>query len=285
MIRLTPPHTPAVVRRTRVAATLSLIVSLFLASPASASNEVCSFAHDTGSAVAADRPAGRDVAVEHAPLRSAVAPALNRVLSPQRSDPARREARSVALAMTAAVASVAPMAFAYDGPPCGYDVPVVSRVRAIASIPAEAPFPQLTAGGGKAASLAVGVEGIPMTPAGSLVTPRGTIGFTDDAVASAYQGMRSGGGHASRHLVDAGLIPNSGSLSSRVALFEDLTSPILRSPSRTFDWRLGDTATRAFAGEAGGQRVVVFVAKEGPYQGRVVSAVVSDSGQIAQWGL
>ena len=117
------------------------------------------------------------------------------------------------------------------------------------------------------------------------VAPQSAIGFTDDAVASAYQGMRSGGGHASRHLVDAGLIPNSGSLSSRVALFEDLTSPILRSPTRTFDWRLGGTATRAFAGEAGGQRVVVFVAKEGPYQGRVLSAVVPDSTQVAQWGL
>ena len=105
---MTPPHTPAAVRRTRVAATLTLIVSIFLASPASASNEVCSFAHDPGVAVAAEHPAGRDVAVEYAPLRRAIASAPNRVLSPERSDPARGEARAVALAMTATVASVAP---------------------------------------------------------------------------------------------------------------------------------------------------------------------------------
>lgn len=111
------------------------------------------------------------------------------------------------------------------------------------------------------------------------------IGFADDAVGSAYQGMRSGGGHAIRHLRDKGLISNSGSLASQVSQFERLTSPILRSPSSTFDWRLGNTLTRGFAGEAGGQQVVVFVAKEGPYQGRVLSAVVPDANQMAQWGL
>jgi YD repeat-containing protein len=34
-----------------------------------------------------------------------------------------------------------------------------------------------------------------------------------------------------------------------------------------------------------GNPVVVFVAKEGPYQGRVLSAVVPDARQMAQWGL
>jgi hypothetical protein len=97
--------------------------------------------------------------------------------------------------------------------------------------------------------------------------------------------MRGGGGHASRHLVDEGLIPNSGSLASRVELFEDLTTPLLTSPAKTFDWRLGKTATCAFAGDVGGTSVVVFVAKGGPYQGVVVSAVVPDANQVAQWGL
>ncbi len=122
-------------------------------------------------------------------------------------------------------------------------------------------------------------------PAKYRLAPQATIGFADDAVGSAYQGMRSGGGHAMRHLMDEGLIPNSGSLASRAGIFEDLTSPILRNPSSTFNWRLGDTATRAFAGQAGGRQVVVFVAKEGPYQGRVISAVVPDANQVAQWGL
>ena len=55
--------------------------------------------------------------------------------------------------------------------------------------------------------------------------------------------------------------------------------------AKTFDWRLGATSTRAFAGDVGGTQVVVFVAKDGPYQGVVVSAVVPDASQIAQWGL
>lgn len=117
------------------------------------------------------------------------------------------------------------------------------------------------------------------------VATKGAIGFSDDAVGSAYQGMRSGGGHAIRHLRDEGLISNSGSLASQVSQFENLTSPILRSPSSTFDWRLGNTLTRGFAGESRGRQVVVFVAKEGPYQGRVLSAVVPDASQMAQWGL
>ena len=111
------------------------------------------------------------------------------------------------------------------------------------------------------------------------------IGFADDAVASAYQGMRSGGGHAMRHLIDEGLIPNAGSLSSRAQAFQELTSPVLRNPTASFDWKLGTTATRAFAGEAGGRQVVIFVAKEGQYEGRVLSAIVPDTAQIAQWGL
>jgi len=116
-------------------------------------------------------------------------------------------------------------------------------------------------------------------------TPSGERRYSYFADGHAYQGMRSGGGHAMRHLIDEGLVPNAGSLASRAQAFERLTSPILRSPAASFDWRLGGTAARAFAGEAGGRQVVVFVAKEGPYQGRVLSAIVPDAAQIAKWGL
>ena len=88
-----------------------------------------------------------------------------------------------------------------------------------------------------------------------------------------------------RHLMDEGLIPNAGSLASRARLFEDLTSPILRNPAKSFDWRIGNTAARAFAGEAGGSRVVVFVAKEGLYQGRVILRLFRMPLRIAQSGL
>lgn len=121
-------------------------------------------------------------------------------------------------------------------------------------------------------------------PGGKVAATHIATGFADNAVGSAYQGMRSQGGHAIRHLRDEGLIVNSGSLASQVAEFERLTSPILRTPAKTFDWRLGDTMTRAFMGQAGGRTVVVFVAKEGAYDGRVLSAVVPDAGQMLQWG-
>src|SRR5688572_911760 len=97
--------------------------------------------------------------------------------------------------------------------------------------------------------------------------------------------MRSGGGHAMRDLIDEGLIPNAGSLASRAARFQELVAPILTGPAKAFDWKLGGSAARAFAGEAGGRQVVVFVAKEGAYQGRVLSAIIPDAAQIAQWGL
>ena len=114
---------------------------------------------------------------------------------------------------------------------------------------------------------------------------KAATGLSDDAIEVAYQGMRSDGGHATRHLRADGLIANRGSLASQVAEFQQLTSPILRSPAKTFDWKLGRTMTRAYAGQAGGRTVVVFVAQDGGYEGSIVSAVVPDAAQMAQWGL
>ncbi|MCP4964921.1 MAG: hypothetical protein GY926_06760, partial [bacterium] len=142
-------------------------------------------------------------------------------------------------------------------------------------------------GGGKHLDEALDtVDEVPTRPTPTTIpSPSGGLGFTDDTVSSAFQGMRNDGGHASRHLVDAGLIANSGPLVSRVDEFVRITTPMLTNPAKTFDWRLGNTATRAFAGDVSGTPVVVFVAKDGPYQGVVVSAVVPDTNQIAQWGL
>lgn len=123
-----------------------------------------------------------------------------------------------------------------------------------------------------------------MTPS-ALGAARGAIGFVDDEVASAYQGMRSGGGHTMRHLIDEGLIPNAGNLASRAQNFGLLNSPILRNPAASFDWWIGNTAARVFAGQAGGMQVVVFSAKVGPFKARVFSAIVPNATQMAQWGL
>jgi len=112
-----------------------------------------------------------------------------------------------------------------------------------------------------------------------------TCGFSADTVASAFQGMRGEGGHAMRYLIKAGLIPDSGSPQTKAEIFQRLVTPILLHPSKTFDWRVGNTLARGFAGEVRGTRVVVFVAKEGLYQGRVISAVVPEASGVAKWGL
>ncbi|KQQ94606.1 hypothetical protein ASF62_11090 [Leifsonia sp. Leaf325] len=111
------------------------------------------------------------------------------------------------------------------------------------------------------------------------------VGLGADAASAAFQGMRAEGGHAIRHLREEGLIPNTGSLSSQVSKFEQATSPILTSPSATFDWRVGSTEAHAFAGKVGGRQVVVFVAAEGAYEGKVLSAYVPTSDQISKMGL
>lgn len=146
-----------------------------------------------------------------------------------------------------------------------YDVPAFARVDVHEFDTTDASPTESSGAREASASPSVQARGPSTTPSVSAVATNTAIGFTDDAVGSAYQGMRSGGGHAMRHLIDEGLIPNSGSLASRASTFQDLTSPILTNPSATFNWRLGDTATRAFAGQAGGRQVVVFVATEGPY--------------------
>jgi hypothetical protein len=55
--------------------------------------------------------------------------------------------------------------------------------------------------------------------------------------------------------------------------------------SKTFDWKVGGVMSRAFVGVAQGRTVVVFVAKEGLYEGKVLSAIVPDLKQMSQWGL
>ncbi|MDF5757365.1 hypothetical protein [Spongiactinospora sp. TRM90649] len=71
-----------------------------------------------------------------------------------------------------------------------------------------------------------------------------------------------------RHLIDDDLIPNKGSVAAKRQVSEELLTPVLTNPTKTFSWKLGDTKTRAFAGMVRGKMVVVFVAMEGPYRAR-----------------
>jgi hypothetical protein len=88
-----------------------------------------------------------------------------------------------------------------------------------------------------------------------------------------------------RYLIDEGMIPNKGSVAGKAAIFQDRLSPILTSPVKTFNWKLGDTQTKAFAGLVDNKMVVAFVAKEGDYQGKVLSAFVSNPENMINWSL
>jgi hypothetical protein len=110
--------------------------------------------------------------------------------------------------------------------------------------------------------------------------------FSPITVGDAFNGMNKGGGHAIRKLRDDdGIIPNKGSLASQVAIFKEKIAPVLVNPEKTFDWKIGDTRSRGYSGEVDGRLVVVFVAQEGAYQGKVLSAWVATPENIAKWGL
>ncbi len=109
---------------------------------------------------------------------------------------------------------------------------------------------------------------------------KSAVGFAPGTAESALTGMRNGGGHAIRHL-EGILIPKNGSLQSRLEAFQALATPILENPVHAANWRIGATEARAFLGNVNGQNVVVVVAKEGAYQGKVISSFIPDSNQLS----
>jgi len=95
-----------------------------------------------------------------------------------------------------------------------------------------------------------------------------------------------GGGRQERlaRLKD-GLIPNKGSVASQAKYFQENFSQVLTSPHKTFDWKIGDTQAKGFARRVDGKMVVLFVAKEGPYQGMVLSSMVPGARNMTKWDL
>lgn len=114
---------------------------------------------------------------------------------------------------------------------------------------------------------------------GQGVAPKGAIGFAAGLGETALTGMRGGGGHAIRKMQGV-LVPNSGSLASRVEAFKSIAVPILERPLHTANSRVGATQGRAFLGKAGGRDVAIVVAKEGPHQGKVITSFFPDGNQL-----
>jgi hypothetical protein len=111
-----------------------------------------------------------------------------------------------------------------------------------------------------------------------------TGGLSSADATAALTNMRNNGGHAIRHLRDEGIIANRGSLASQVEEFSTIARPALQDPLVTpFHWRVGGGDTLAYLTRLEDGRVVgFFVAQEGPWAGRVVSAFVPDPDQLAQ---
>ena len=114
--------------------------------------------------------------------------------------------------------------------------------------------------------------------------PSIAIGFARGTAHTALEGMRRGGGHAIAYLV-GDVIPNTGSLASKVAAFRKIAVPILEGPLKSFNGWLGGTKTRIFIGIVDGRKLAIFVAAEGPYKGKVISSFFPNAKKLAEWGL
>jgi hypothetical protein len=129
-----------------------------------------------------------------------------------------------------------------------------------------------------------------LSPAGT-TTDMGDAGFAPQTAAAIGFAPGEGAGaltasrlqHGTRRLRDAGLLPAWRSSTSPQAIRGSLR-PILERPLAAFDHSLSGTAVRGFLGELSGQRVAVFVFKEGPLQGRLAPSFVPSAAQLAKWG-
>jgi hypothetical protein len=117
---------------------------------------------------------------------------------------------------------------------------------------------------------------------GARSTVKPTIGYVEGAGESALTPNRLQ--HGSRHLTEAGLLPNwSGKNSPEIIKREFV--PILEHPTATVDHMLGKNRVKGFIGEIDGERVAIFVFKDGPYQGQLASSTVPTENQLKMWGL
>ncbi|MDA8139246.1 MAG: hypothetical protein M0036_11400 [Desulfobacteraceae bacterium] len=108
------------------------------------------------------------------------------------------------------------------------------------------------------------------------------IAFAEDTGKSAFTPDRLQ--HASRHLIDAGVLPNWSKTTAQQ--FTELGSKILENPIATFDHVLkGGHAVKGFIGKMNGKDVAMMVFKEGPLQGKLATAVVPTAEQMTKWGV
>lgn len=99
-------------------------------------------------------------------------------------------------------------------------------------------------------------------------------GMSSTAAEFALTDLKGGGGHAIRHLRTNGIIRNSGTLMSQMNEFRKIAEPILTNPTATYKYTLRGIKTMAYEGYYMGKRIVIYVAKEGPKNGKILSSAV-----------
>ncbi|HYX37136.1 MAG TPA: polymorphic toxin-type HINT domain-containing protein, partial [Oligoflexus sp.] len=114
-------------------------------------------------------------------------------------------------------------------------------------------------------------------------TPCNTaVGYAAGVAKSAFTPDRLQ--HASRHLIDDGILPNWSKATAQK--FTEMGTKILEAPIKTFDHVLrGNNPVKAFYGVVDGKDIVVMVYKSGVDQGKVATAVQATSQQVQNWGL
>ncbi len=89
--------------------------------------------------------------------------------------------------------------------------------------------------------------------------------------------------HASRHLTEAGVLPNWSKNTLQMA--KQLYTQVLSNYSKTFDHTLGSEAVKGYYSKVNGNDIVVFIYKGGKYAGEIATSVVPTAKQMLNWGL
>lgn len=82
----------------------------------------------------------------------------------------------------------------------------------------------------------------------------------------------------------AGLLPTWSGKTSPEAIKRAFV-PILEHPTATVDHQLGNHQVKGFLGDINGQRVAIFVYKDGPYAGQLASSSKPSENQLKKWGI
>lgn len=188
------------------------------------------------------------------------------------------------ISLTTALGTFAPMAVAAanaGGTACSYDC-VISELGAPAPATIAKDLDTAQDSSHRHPHRATGLRVRPVVDSSAPQTARPAIGFAPGEGVTALTPGRLQ--HGTAHLTEAGVLPAwSGRNSPQ--LIRDTLSPILESPTATFDNTLGGTQVKGFIGTVNGQTVAVQVYAEGPLAGQLATSVIPTPNQLTKWSV